>query len=350
MNDEHRRGLSYRDAGVDIERGAQLVERIRPAVAATERPGVMGTIGGFGGLFDAAAAGLRDPLLVSSTDGVGTKLLLAIACDHHATVGVDLVAMCVNDVLAHGATPLFFLDYFATSKLELVTAEAVIAGIARACTEAGAALLGGETAEMPDMYAPGHYDLAGFCVGAVERQRLIDGSKVRDGDVLLGIGANGVHANGYALVRRILAQSNTPLDRPFVGGTIGEILLEPTRIYVQAVLATLARVEMHALAHVTGGGLTENLPRVIPAGLAATIDLAAWRLPPIFDWLRREGGVARDEMLRTFNCGIGMVAVLAPDDVAQATNSLEQRGEIVYEIGHITRGAGEVAFRGELNS
>ena len=341
-------GLSYRDAGVDIARGDALVQRIKPHAAATLRAGVMGGLGGFGGLFDMASTARRDPILVSSTDGVGTKLLLAIELGRHDTVGIDLVAMCVNDVLVQGAEPLFFLDYFATGALELATAEAVIAGVARGCSEAGAALLGGETAEMPGMYAPGHYDLAGFCVGVVERHRLIDGSKVRAGDVVLGLASSGVHSNGYSLVRAIVARGGHALGGRFEQSTLGAQLLQPTRIYVKPLLRALAEVEIHAMAHITGGGLSENLPRVIPAGLSARIDLDSWRLPPIFRWLSEAGEVAQAEMLKTFNCGIGMVVIVDHDAAAALSRQLEAAGETVHPIGTIGPGDGKVTYTGNL--
>ncbi|MEQ8660951.1 MAG: phosphoribosylformylglycinamidine cyclo-ligase, partial [Gammaproteobacteria bacterium] len=334
MSKREAEGLSYRDAGVDIERGEELVRRIKPGAAATARSGVIGGLGGFGGLFDLAACGYADPLLVSSTDGVGTKLLLAIERGQHDTIGIDLVAMCVNDVVVQGAEPLFFLDYFATGALALDTAEAVVNGVAAGCREAGAALLGGETAEMPGMYPAGHYDLAGFCVGVVERARLVDGSRVAAGDVVLGLASSGVHSNGYSLVRRILASSGASLDDAFAGATtLGAALLAPTRIYVKPLLAALAAHEIHAMAHITGGGLTDNLPRVLPAGLAAHLDLDAWTLPPLFAWLREAGGVATAEMLRTFNCGIGMVLVVPAGAADAVSATLAAAGETVLPIG-----------------
>ena len=343
-------GLSYRDAGVDIERGEELVRRIKPGAAATRRAGVVGGLGGFGGLFDLAASGYRDPILVSSTDGVGTKLLLAIAQHSHATIGIDLVAMCVNDVVVQGAEPLFFLDYFATGALALDTAETVINGIAAGCTEAGAALLGGETAEMPGMYPAGHYDLAGFCVGVVERERVIDGSAVGAGDVVLGLASSGVHANGYSLVRRIVERAGVALDAPWADTTLGAALLAPTRIYVKPLLSALQRHTIHAMAHITGGGLTENIPRVLPDGLAAHIDLDRWALPDIFAWLREAGAVADAEMLRTFNCGIGMVLIVPAAGAAALTSDLVAAGETVMTIGSIAAGVRQVVFEGTLHS
>lgn len=350
--------LTYRAAGVDIDAGAALVERIKPAARATARQGVIGGLGGFGGLFDLAATGYRDPVLVSSTDGVGTKLMLALELGRHATIGIDLVAMCVNDVLVQGAEPLFFLDYFATGRLDVATAATVVTGIADGCREAGCALLGGETAEMPDMYAPGHYDLAGFCVGAVERDRLLDGTRIAPGDRILALAASGVHSNGYSLVRRILARSGAALDRPLASlvpdctdeRTLGEALLAPTRLYVRSLRTALARFALHGLAHITGGGITDNLPRVLPPGTHAVIDLAAWRLPPVFRWLRAAGPVADDEMLRTFNCGVGMLVVVDAADADDVAAALAAAGETVFEIGHVAAGApaGTVVYRNLL--
>ena len=343
--------LSYRDAGVDIDAGAALVDLIKPAAKATARSGVMGGLGGFGGLFKLAATGYRDPILVSSTDGVGTKLKLAIEMNQHDTIGIDLVAMCVNDVLVQGAEPLFFLDYFATGALDVATAATVINGIAQGCREANCALLGGETAEMPDMYAPDHYDLAGFVVGAVESERVIDGSRIQAGDQILALAASGVHSNGYSLVRKILARSGVSLSTPLKAlvpnaadeRSLGVALLAPTRIYVRALLAAFTRFTLHGLAHITGGGITDNLPRVLPAGTQAVIDLAAWPLPPVFQWLRATGPVTEAEMLRTFNCGIGMLLVVAPHDAAPVTEFLRAQGETVFQVGRIE--AGEQAER-----
>jgi phosphoribosylformylglycinamidine cyclo-ligase len=347
MTQEQQPGLSYRDAGVDIERGEELVRRIKPGAAATRRAGVMGGLGGFGGLFDLAATGYRDPVLVSSTDGVGTKLLLAIELARHDTIGIDLVAMCVNDVVVQGAEPLFFLDYFATGELALDTAEAVVNGVAAGCREAGCALLGGETAEMPGMYPAGHYDLAGFTVGVAERARLVDGSRVAAGDVVLGLASSGVHSNGYSLVRKILARGSGDLAAPFGDVTLGEALLAPTRIYVRPLLAALAVHDLHAMAHITGGGLTENLPRVLPEGLGARLDLGAWTLPPRFAWLREQGGVAGTEMLRTFNCGIGMAVVVPAAQADAVSATLTAAGETVHRIGLVEAGHG-VSYSGDL--
>ena len=338
--------LSYRDAGVDIDAGAALVERIKPAAKATARTGVLGGLGGFGGLFKLAATQYRDPILVASTDGVGTKLKLAIEMNQHDTIGIDLVAMCVNDVLVQGAEPLFFLDYFATGTLDVDTAATVIEGIAAGCQQANCALLGGETAEMPAMYAQDHYDLAGFVVGAVESERVIDGSRIRPGDRILAIASSGVHSNGFSLVRRILARSGVALSRPLselVAGcddprSLGAALLAPTRIYVRPLLAAFQQFPIRGLAHITGGGITDNLPRVLPDGVVAVIDLAAWRLPPVFRWLRAAGPVAPDEMLRTFNCGVGML-VIVPSEAAEALAAfLREQGETVHAVGHVAAG------------
>ncbi len=330
--------ISYRDAGVDIDAGADLVERIKPAAKATNRPGVIGGLGGFGGLFNLAAANYRDPILVSSTDGVGTKLKLAIELNHHASIGIDLVAMCVNDVIVQGAEPLFFLDYFATGALDVDTAATVINSIAAGCAQAHCALLGGETAEMPDMYAPDHYDLAGFCVGAVEATRVIDGSRIAAGDAILALSSSGVHSNGYSLVRKIIARHNARLDAELDGRSLGMALIAPTRIYVRPLLAAFQEFEIRGLAHITGGGITDNLPRVLPASVHAVIDLNAWRLPPVFRWLRDAGPIEEAELLRTFNCGLGMLIVVAPSVVSGVTRLLAQHGETVTEVGQIVAG------------
>ena len=319
--------LSYRDAGVDIDAGDALVEKIKPHARRTMRPEVLAGIGGFGALCEIPRK-YRHPVLVSGTDGVGTKLKLAFALGRHDTVGIDLVAMSVNDVLVQGAEPLFFLDYFACGKLDQEVAAQVIAGIARGCELAGCALIGGETAEMPGMYPEGEYDLAGFCVGVVEKERIIDGRRVVPGDALLGLASSGAHSNGYSLIRKIVERSRPPFD-----------LLEPTRIYVKPVLALLERVAVKAMAHITGGGLTGNVPRVLPRGTKAVIQKSAWRRPELFQWLQREGGVAEDEMHRVFNCGIGMVLVVAAEDVARATECLRAAGETVFVIGRVEPGA-----------
>ncbi|MBZ0127927.1 MAG: phosphoribosylformylglycinamidine cyclo-ligase [Rhodobacteraceae bacterium] len=341
-------GLSYAEAGVDIDAGNALVERIKPAAKATARPGVMDALGGFGALFDLKAAGYSDPVLVAATDGVGTKLRIAIDTRNVGSVGIDLVAMCVNDLVCQGAEPLFFLDYFATGKLDVSEAAAVINGIAEGCRIAGAALIGGETAEMPGMYHGGDFDLAGFAVGAMERGQALP-SGVAEGDVLLGIASDGVHSNGYSLVRRIVERSGLAWDAPcpFADGSLGAALLTPTRIYVKPALAAHRAGGLHALAHITGGGLTENLPRVLPEGLGAEIDLGAWALPPVFAWLAREGGLAEAELLKTFNCGIGMIAVVAPDRAEALSALLAEHGERVVPIGHVITG-GNVSYRGHL--
>ena len=334
--------LTYRDAGVDIDAGNEVVERIKPAIMRTLRPEVLGGgIGGFGGLFDLSGK-YREPVLVSGTDGVGTKLILAKQLNRHDSIGIDLVAMCVNDVLVQGAEPLFFLDYFATGKLDVATTVAVVGGIARGCEIAGCALIGGETAEMPDMYPPGEYDLAGFTVGAVEKARLIDGSRVRAGDVLIGIASTGPHSNGYSLIRKILARAGSPLDLEIGGVRLADALMEPTRIYVKPVLEILAKHDIHAMAHVTGGALIEKVIRVVPKPLGLEIDTSAWPLPPVFDWLQREGNVPREDMWRTFNCGIGFVLMLAPGDVAAIESDLDRLGLAHWQIGQVVpAGSGE---------
>ena len=334
-------GLTYRDAGVDIDAGNEVVERIKPLVRRTMRPEVLGGVGLFGGLFDLAGR-YREPVLVSGTDGVGTKLILAKQLNRHDSIGQDLVAMCVNDVLVQGAEPLFFLDYFATGKLDVETTVNVVAGIAKGCEIAGCALIGGETAEMPDMYPPGEYDLAGFTVGAVEKSKLIDSSKVRAGDVLIGIASSGPHSNGYSLVRKILQRAGSPLDLDLGGVTLADALMEPTRIYVKPVLELLARHDLHAMAHVTGGALVEKIIRVVPKDFGLEIDTSSWPLPAVFDWLQREGNVAREEMWRTFNCGIGYVLMAAPADVAAIEADLDRLGLAHWQIGQVVpAGEGE---------
>ena len=328
--------LTYRDAGVDIEAGDALVERIKPHARATTIPGVVGGLGGFGALFDLRAGGFTDPVLVSTTDGVGTKLKLAIETGRHGTVGIDLVAMCVNDLVVQGARPLFFLDYFATGALDVEQAATVIAGIATGCRQAGCALVGGETAEMPGLYAAGDYDLAGFAVGAAERGTLLPAG-VAVGDTILALPSSGVHSNGYSLVRRIVAQSGLGWDVPFAGGvpgaTLGDALMMPTRIYVTELLALHRAGLLRAAAHITGGGLPGNLPRVLPDGLGAT--LQPWALPPVFRWLAQQGGVTANEMLRVFNCGVGMALVVTDPAAAQAV-----LGNTAFVLGHVTEGAG----------
>ena len=345
MSDRPNR-LTYADAGVDIAAGNALVDRIKPLAAGTARPGVMDALGGFGALFDPRAAGFADPVLVASTDGVGTKLRVAIDSGRLDTIGIDLVAMCVNDLVCQGAEPLFFLDYFATGKLSVDEAARVIDGVAAGCREAGAALIGGETAEMPGLYAAGDFDLAGFAVGALERGTALP-QGVAEGDVALGLASSGVHSNGYSLVRRIVAEAGLGWDTPspFGEGSLAEALLAPTRIYVRPALAAIRRGGVRALAHITGGGLTENVPRVLPDGLGIEIDLGAWALPPVFEWLIREGGLDRAEALRTFNCGIGMVVIIAPQTAEAAAAGLAEAGETVHRIGTVGAGKG-VSYRG----
>ena len=333
---------------MDIDAGDALVEAIKPLAKSTARSGVMGGLGGFGALFDPRAAGFTDPVLVSSTDGVGTKLRVAIEAGLHDTVGIDLVAMCVNDLVVQGAEPLFFLDYFATGKLAVAEARAVIAGIAEGCRQAGCALVGGETAEMPGMYAAGDYDLAGFAVGAAERGALLPRDGVAPGDVLLGLASSGVHSNGFSLVRRILAAGNAGLasPAPFAPGqSLGQALLAPTRIYVRPLLALHRAGLLKAAAHITGGGLPGNLPRVLPDGVTAVLEAGAWPVPPVFAWLARAGNVAAEEMLRVFNCGIGMVLVVAPVHAEEATAQLAASGETVFRIGALESGSGAPALR-----
>ena len=335
---------SYKNAGVDIDAGNALVDAIRPLAKATARPGADAGLGGFGGLFDLKAAGFHDPILVAGTDGVGTKLKVAIAAGRHHGVGIDLVAMCVNDLVVQGAQPLFFLDYYASGKLDVEAGRAIMAGIAEGCAAAGCALIGGETAEMPGLYAPGDYDLAGFAVGAVERARLLTGAEVAEGDVVLGLESDGLHANGFSLVRRIVADLDLDYAEaaPFEASrSLGECLLTPTRIYVRPCLAAVAAGGVKALAHVTGGGLLENLPRVLPEGLAARIDGLCWPVPPVFTWLSTAGEVAVSEMLRTFNCGIGMV-VIADAARAEALKAvLRDAGERAHVMGYVERRSGE---------
>ena len=335
MSEQNQHGLDYKSAGVDIEAGNQLVERIKPIAARTRIPGVMAGLGGFGSMFELPLGRYRNPILVSGTDGVGTKLKLALDTGIHSTVGIDLVAMCVNDIIVQGAEPLFFLDYFATGKLDVDTAASVIEGIGKGCELAGAALVGGETAEMPGMYADGEYDLAGFCVGIVEKSQIIDGTQVKAGDALIGIASSGPHSNGYSLIRKIISHSNASLDDDFNGRPLGEALLEPTRIYVKSLLNLIKQVPVHALAHITGGGITENLPRVLPDQLSAQIDLQAWTLPDIFKWLQDQGRVSQPDMLTTFNCGIGMIVCVAAEDAAKTLEILNASGETAFNIGQI---------------
>jgi len=342
MTEPHSEALSYRAAGVDIDAGNALVERIKPFAARTHRPEQLGGLGGFGGLFAVPMERFRQPVLVAGTDGVGTKLKLAFTHARHHTVGIDLVAMSVNDVLVQGAEPLFFLDYYATGRLEVDTAALVIEGIADACLEAGCALLGGETAEMPGMYPPGEYDLAGFCVGVVERDALITGRTCQRGDRLIALPSSGPHANGYSLIRAILDRAQPDLGQRCGEISLGDALLAPTRIYVRPVLRLLREVTVHALAHITGGGLPENLPRVIPSTLAAEIQLDSWALPPVFQWLQQQGGLPQYELFRTFNCGVGMVLIIPAAATETALGLLRAAGERPWELGRLVdRDAGD---------
>ncbi|ALG90841.1 MULTISPECIES: phosphoribosylformylglycinamidine cyclo-ligase [Actibacterium] len=343
-----KNGLTYADAGVDIDAGNALVDRIKPAAKRTARPGVMAGLGGFGALFDLKAAGYTDPVLVAATDGVGTKLRIAIDTGEVGGVGIDLVAMCVNDLVCQGAEPLFFLDYFATGKLKLDEAAQVIEGIAEGCARAGCALIGGETAEMPGMYHDGDFDLAGFAVGAMERGADLPAG-VAAGDVLLGLASDGVHSNGYSLVRKVVEMAGLGWDAaaPFADGPLGAALLTPTRLYVKPALAAVRAGGVHALAHITGGGLTENLPRVLPEDLGADIDLGAWPLPPVFRWLADTAGMAEAELLKTFNAGLGMVLAVAPDRAEDLAALLRDQGETVFAIGTVTEGAG-IRYAGTL--
>jgi len=334
-----RTPLSYRGAGVDIDAGDALVEAIKPFAKRTLRPEVLAGIGGFGALAEIPKK-YREPVLVSGTDGVGTKLKLAFRLARHDTIGIDLVAMSVNDILTQGAEPLFFLDYFACGKLEVAVATDVIKGIARGCELAGCALIGGETAEMPGMYAAGEYDLAGFALGVVEKSAIVDGRAIAPGDVVLGLASSGAHSNGYSLIRSILERAKPDLAADFQGRPLGEVLLEPTRIYVKPMLALMQELPVKAMAHITGGGLVENLPRVLPESLKAVIYRSSWKLPPLFEWLQREGGVADAEMQRVFNCGVGMAVVVTAKDADLATRSLTGAGETVFRLGCIEARSG----------
>jgi phosphoribosylformylglycinamidine cyclo-ligase len=326
--------LSYRDAGVDIDAGDALVEAIKPFAKRTMREGVLGGIGGFGGLFELSKK-FKEPVLVSGTDGVGTKLKLAFELNRHDTVGIDLVAMSVNDILVQGAEPLFFLDYFACGKLDVATATAVVKGIAQGCEQSGCALLGGETAEMPGMYPDGEYDLAGFAVGAVEKSQIIDGSKIVPGDVVLGLASSGIHSNGYSLVRKIISVAKPDLEADFHGRKLADVLMAPTRLYVKPLLALMASMEVKGLVHITGGGLVENIPRVLQENLTAVLDAKSWTMPPLFQWLQQHGGVADAEMHRVFNCGIGMTVIVSKENADAAMAQLQAAGETVYRIGEI---------------
>lgn len=333
--------LSYRDAGVDIDAGDQLVENIKPFAKRTMRPEVLGDLGGFGALVEISKK-YQNPVLVSGTDGVGTKLKLAFEWDKHDTVGIDLVAMSVNDILVQGAEPLFFLDYFACGKLDVARATDVIKGIAQGCEESGCALIGGETAEMPSMYPDGEYDLAGFAVGVVEKSHVINGRGIVAGDVVLGLASNGAHSNGYSLIRKILARDNPDLDAPFDGNkTLREAIIAPTRLYVKPVLEALKQFEIKGMAHITGGGITENVPRVLPENCVAQIDAQSWQFPKLFQWLQQAGNVATPEMYRTFNCGVGMVVIVSPENAEQAEKCFAEQGETVYRLGAIRERVGD---------
>ncbi len=332
--------ISYRDAGVDIDAGNSLVESIKPIVKDTFRPGVVTGLGGFGALFELPLDRYQQPILVSGTDGVGTKLKLALELKRYDTIGIDLVAMCVNDIVVTGAEPLFFLDYYATGKLDVDVAVDVVRGIARGCTLSGAALTGGETAEMPGMYSKDDFDLAGFCVGIVEKSRIIEPDRVQPGDVLIGMASSGPHSNGYSLIRKVLEVTDADLNQPFAGATLGETLLAPTRIYVKPLLELHDKIDIHALAHITGGGLPENLPRVLPEGTRAVIDGNSWERPEVFNWLQQAGNIKDSEMLRTFNCGVGMVLCVAEQDADLALETLTNAGEQVWRLGHIEGSSG----------
>jgi phosphoribosylformylglycinamidine cyclo-ligase len=336
--DQNAPTLSYRDAGVDIDAGDALVENIKPFARKTMRPEVLGGLGGFGALFELSKK-YRNPVLVSGTDGVGTKLKLAFALDRHDTVGIDLVAMSVNDILVQGAEPLFFLDYFACGKLDVPTATQVIKGIAAGCEQAGCALIGGETAEMPGMYSAGEYDLAGFAVGAVEKDKIITGQTIREGDAVLGLASSGAHSNGYSLIRKIIERSGVDIDSDFHGRPLRDVVMAPTRIYVKPMLQLMETLPVKGMAHITGGGLVENIPRVLPENLAAVLDKSSWPMPPLFAWLQQEGNVAEHEMHRTFNCGIGLAVIVASEHADAAISHLQACGETVWRIGTIEKRA-----------
>jgi len=334
------KSLSYRDAGVDIDAGAELVEQIKPHVKRTMRPEVLGGLGGFGALFEIPLDRYQKPVLVSGTDGVGTKLKLALQLNKHDTIGIDLVAMCVNDILVLGAEPLYFLDYYATGKLDNAVATDVIRGIAEGCVQSGCALTGGETAEMPGMYSEGDYDLAGFCVGIVEKDRIIDSSKVEAGNVLIGLASSGPHSNGYSLIRKVIEVSNANLTEPCGKQSLGDALLAPTRIYVKSIHTLLEQIDIHAMSHITGGGLTENLPRVMPENTRAQINADSWERPEVFKWLQQQGNIEDLEMYRTFNCGIGMVLIVNEEDAGLAIDVLNKAGESAFNLGQITSSNG----------
>lgn len=340
MSSSINQSLSYRDAGVDIDAGDALVDAIKPFARRTMREGVLGGIGGFGALFEIGNK-YREPVLVSGTDGVGTKLKLAFQLNRHDTVGIDLVAMSVNDILVQGAEPLFFLDYFACGKLDVKTAADVIKGVAAGCEQAGCALIGGETAEMPSMYPDGEYDLAGFAVGAVEKSKIIDGTRIVPGDVVIGLASSGIHSNGYSLVRKIIDVAKPDLDADFEGRTLADVLMAPTRIYVKPLLSLMSSIEIKGMAHITGGGLVENVPRVLPDSLTAVLKKDSWKMPALFQWLQKHGNVAEEEMHRVFNCGIGMVVIVSKENADKAVSELEASGETVYRIGEIRQRVGE---------
>jgi phosphoribosylformylglycinamidine cyclo-ligase len=333
-NSSNSSSISYRDAGVDIEAGDALVEQIKPFAKRTMRPEVLGGIGGFGSLFEMPKK-FKNPVLVSGTDGVGTKLKLAFELNKHDTVGIDLVAMSVNDILVQGAEPLFFLDYFACGKLEVGTAAQVIKGIAEGCEQSGCALVGGETAEMPGMYPAGEYDLAGFAVGCVDKENIINGTTIVAGDVVLGLASSGAHSNGYSLIRKLIDKSGIDFESDFHGRKFKDVVMAPTRIYVKPLLALIAAMPIKGMAHITGGGITENIPRVLPVGLTAEIKKGSWTMPPLFTWLQAQGNVTDSEMYKTFNCGIGMAVIVAKEQVVAAQKQLQDAGETVFEIGHI---------------
>jgi phosphoribosylformylglycinamidine cyclo-ligase len=353
-NKTGRNGLTYKDAGVDIDAGEALVARIAPAARATRRPGADADLGGFGGLFDLKAAGFKDPILVASTDGVGTKLKIAIETGMFAGIGQDLVAMCVNDLVVQGAEPLFFLDYYASGKLDVDAAVVIIEGIARACRACGCALIGGETAEMPGLYAKGDFDLAGFTVGAAERGHVLPKTKDMDaGDVVIGIASSGAHSNGYSLVRRVVADAGVAYDKPAPfdkSRSLGDVLLAPTQLYVKGGLAAIHTGGVKGLAHVTGGGITENLPRALPDGFNAEIDLTCWTPQPVFGWLARLAGIAEREMLRTFNCGLGLMAIVAPESAGHVIDAFQEAGEKAFRVGTLVEGEGaaKVTYKGAL--
>ncbi len=350
LSEQKQINLNYKSAGVDIEAGNALVERIKPIAAKTRRPGIMSGLGGFGSLFELPLDRYKNPILVSGTDGVGTKLKLALELGIHDTVGIDLVAMCVNDIVVLGAEPLFFLDYYASGALDVDTAVSVIKGIGKGCELAGAALVGGETAEMPGMYNSGDYDLAGFCVGIVEKSKIVDGTQVQAGDKLIALASSGPHSNGFSLIRKVIEMNNISLQDSLNGKSLGQTLLEPTKIYVKSLLELFNKVPVHALAHITGGGLTENLPRVLPDGLNASINLSAWEFPEIFKWLQTQGNITQKDMLTTFNCGVGMVICIDADDENKTLETLTQLGETVFSIGKVivANGKPEVIYCNQL--